>query len=135
MSSAKKQLLSGARILLVEDNLLIAMEVEKTLEEYGAEVVICIGSAEAISAMDSGHFDFLLTDYALGGASILPMLHLAAGRNIPLAILTGYPAHHLAEGAHGLKIFEKPFREADIVEHIASILSRNTVVENEPPVE
>lgn len=135
MSNAKKKLLSGLRILLVEDSLLLAMEVEQTLETYGAEVVTCLGASEGMAAIRNTQFDFLLTDYGLGGTSVLPLLHLAASRNIPLAILTGYPPDHLMEASRGLKVFEKPFREADIVKHIAAVRLREGEAENDPPAE
>lgn len=120
MSRTNGNALAGTRILIVEDNLLIAMEVEQALESHGAKVTTCLGVTEASTVLGRTSFDFVLSDYAFDGEPVLPLLDLAAARNVPLAVLTGYSSEHLNRVPASVKIFEKPFREEDIIAHIVA---------------
>src|SRR3546814_15125730 len=68
LSDLKAPDLSGKSILLIEDNILIAMEVETALEEAGAQVHLCTTIGAGISAIRERPVDFLLTDHMLTDA-------------------------------------------------------------------
>src|SRR5262245_2187311 len=83
--------LSGARILIVEDEPNIALELQTILTEAGAVVV---GPARTLSAAQklarNGGLSAALLDVQVGEHPILPIAELLAGRGIPFAFHTGH---------------------------------------------
>src|SRR3546814_11908244 len=90
LSDLKAPDLSGKSILLIEDNILIAMEVETALEEAGAQVHLCTTIGAGISAIRERPVDFLLTDHMLTDADSKCAIAAAIAHGVPYAVLTGY---------------------------------------------
>jgi CheY-like chemotaxis protein len=88
--------LRGTRILVVEDEFLIATVVEDILKEAGArEVVIAMGAGEAREVLsDAGAIDAAVIDIQLneGDESGLALAEVAFKQSIPFVFLTGYNA-------------------------------------------
>ena len=86
-----KQDLKDLRILVVEDNFLLAMTIAETLKEYGCEVV---GPAPdvrfALKLVDDGDPDGALLDINLVGELSFPIAAALARRHLPFLFLTGY---------------------------------------------
>lgn len=79
-----------ARVLLVEDNAIVAMNAEELLIEIGvSEVVIASSVAEAHKHCDAQQFDFALLDVNLGAETSLPIASRLHSANIPLAFASG----------------------------------------------
>lgn len=79
-----------ARVLLVEDNAIVAMNAEELLLEIGvSEVVIACSVAEANMHCDAQQFDFALLDVNLGSETSLPIASRLHRENIPLAFTSG----------------------------------------------
>jgi CheY-like chemotaxis protein len=81
----------GLRVLIVEDEFLVAVHLENMLRKLGCIPVgpaftVEGGLALAQSAALSG----ALLDYNLGGKSALPLVESLAGRGVPIAMVTGY---------------------------------------------
>ena len=81
--------LSAARVLLVEDDFIILLELETILTEAGAQIVGSCSSVEAalIVAMD-GDINAALLDIRLGRQTIAPVARCLAQRDIPFAFYT-----------------------------------------------
>ncbi len=122
MPGQTKDRLSGSQILILEDNLIVALELEHELIKYGANVTLCSTLAESLSAFQSLSCDFLLADYFLEGEVSLPLIEAAIARGVPYAVLTGYPAEDENPLVSEAKIFPKPFRARDIINHVADAL-------------
>lgn len=89
--------LLGCRVLVVEDEYLIADELRCELEGAGAEVVGPIGHlapAMEIAGADEA-IDAAVLDLNLGGAEVLPLADLLIGRGVPVVFATGYDAESL----------------------------------------
>jgi CheY-like chemotaxis protein len=102
-------LLSGNRILVVEDESLVAMMMEHTLVESGFRVVGPIHRlADAVVAATEREMDAALLDVNLGGELVYPLADLLAGRGVPFAFLTGYAAEVIHPRFNGVPILQKP---------------------------
>ncbi len=99
------------RILVVEDELLIAMMLADALEDLGCEVV---GPAnrlgEAIELASSPRLDGALVDLNLRGEGVWPLVDLLLARGVPLVLCTGYdPAGSIPDRYAGPPLLAKPF--------------------------
>lgn len=83
--------LDAVTILLVEDEALLALDLQATLEEAGATVIGPIASlAKAIKAAREARYDAAILDIDLQGQSVLPAAAIIAGRGIPFLFHTAY---------------------------------------------
>ena len=82
--------LSGVTVLVVEDDLLLAMALEDTLVGMGAVVVdVCHTLDEAMAGADADDFAVALLDFSLGSHSVTPLARRLARRNVPFILHTG----------------------------------------------
>jgi CheY-like chemotaxis protein len=114
--------LEGLRILVVEDEFLIAMLLQDTLESAGCIVSGPIPRlAEALDAAEGGTYDAAVLDVNLAGERIDPVAHALARREIPFVFVSGYGASALpAEYAHRPSL-RKPFKMADLLGTVSNI--------------
>lgn len=83
--------LADLRILVVEDELLVAMLVEEMLQELGCEVVRTVSTvAEGIAAVRQNRLDGALLDGNLHGENSAPVADELLGRAVPFLLVTGY---------------------------------------------
>ena len=82
--------LSGVTVLVVEDDLLLAMALEDTLVGMGAIVVdACRALDEAMARADADDFAVAVLDFSLGSDSVTPLARRLARRNMPFILHTG----------------------------------------------
>ena len=82
--------LSGVTVLVVEDDLFLAMAVEDTLIGMGAVVVdVCNTLDEAMARADVDDFAVAVLDFSLGSHSVTPLARHLARRNVPFILHTG----------------------------------------------
>src|SRR5271165_2043073 len=80
-----------SRVLLVEDEAMIAMLIEDMLADLGCDVVATAGQlGEAVSLARSGSFDLAFLDLNLRGVPSYPVAQALRERGIPFAFVTGY---------------------------------------------
>jgi CheY-like chemotaxis protein len=83
--------LNGLRILLVEDEAMVAMLVEGMLTALGCQVVEWVANIPAaLNAIDTIEFDGALLDMNLSGAVVFPVAEVLAARGLPFVFVTGY---------------------------------------------
>jgi len=105
----------GRKILLVEDEALVAMMVEDLLEDLGCEMADNpVRLDEAVAAARTGDFDMALLDLSLAGVHTYPVADILTERGIPFAFLTGYRSGDIEPAYRETPILAKPFRRADI---------------------
>lgn len=114
--------LAGLRVLLVEDEVLVAMYVEDLLEDAGCEVV---GPAPrldvALDTIENGGFDIAILDVNLKGQQVWPAADALQKRGVPHVFLTGYTADTMP-GAHaGTLRLAKPIRAEELFETLHAI--------------
>jgi PAS domain S-box-containing protein len=82
---------SGCRILVIEDEALIAIQLKLDLEASGNVVVGPFGRlSEALRAADENNFDIALVDINLGADNSAPIAEILDRRKVPFAFATGY---------------------------------------------
>ena len=82
--------LSGVNVLVVEDDLFLAMALEDTLVGLGVVVVaVCHTLDEAMVRADAGDFAVAVLDFSLGAHSVTPLARHLARRNVPFILHTG----------------------------------------------
>src|SRR5512134_2519786 len=88
---ARPEKLHGLRILVVEDEALVLMEIEDMLRELGCESVGPVSSvATALAAIGENELDGSLLDMNLRGEHILPAAEKLLARGVPFLLVTGY---------------------------------------------
>ena len=116
--------LRGTRVLLVEDDILLLMELEAILREAGAEIASCCRTVrEALAVADSAGVGVAILDVRVGHETITPVARQLASRGTPFIFYTGQVANdpELAEWT-GHRILSKPARASAIVAAVAEAL-------------
>lgn len=103
--------LAGLRILVMEDEFLIAMDVEELCRENGASDVKLMRTLDALTAVaDEEPFDAAILDVMLGGRTTIDFARSLAQRGIPFVFATGYSGQDgLFEALPEVEIVEKPY--------------------------
>lgn len=83
--------LAGRHVLVVEDEALLAIALQATLEEAGAEVVGPAQSmATALRLAEHEQIDAAILDITIGGERVWPLAHTLRQRGIPILFYTGW---------------------------------------------
>jgi CheY-like chemotaxis protein len=125
---------SGARILVIEDEFLIATVVEDVLKQAGArEVVIALSPQEGRDALtaaepiDAAVFDIQLAEGTDVGFALA---EVAFKRSIPIVFLTGYESDlALPESFSAVRLLTKPCSPLALIEGVNETISRARAAE------
>jgi CheY-like chemotaxis protein len=118
------------RILVVEDSLLIAQEVERMVSALGCEVVGPVSTLDgAITAARDASLDGAVMDINLHGEPAYPAVDELLARGIPLLFLTGYSAGCLPSPYGRLPCLEKPFSERQFAKAFLHVFESVVVVD------
>ena len=118
--------LKGARVMVVEDDLLIARELSLQLEDQGAEVIgPVVSAAGALRLIDAKAIDAAILDAKVHGGTITPVAERLIERSIPFVFHTGTgPPPELQARYPTLTVFMKPSRSERVVSGLAQIMGR-----------
>ena len=108
--------LQGRRVLIIEDESLVAMLLETILDDMGCEV---IGPDSNIddglkSATTEAVLDAALLDVNVAGREVFPVADALKARGVPFVFSTGYGEAGLPEHWRGHPTIQKPFTEGAI---------------------
>lgn len=109
--------LAGRRVLLVEDESLVAMNVEDMLLDLGCEVVLAMRLDKALAYASSEPFDLAVLDVNLGDARSYPVADLLFERCTPFLFATGYGRQGLEVAYRDVPVLQKPY-QAGPLEHL-----------------
>lgn len=113
----------GLKILIVEDAVLLALELEAGLEDAGARVVGNAAELEEAMAMLSLDMDAAVLDANLNGASVAPLAEALRARGTPFVFATGYGERGAPEGFDA-PVVRKPYNVHQIVRALAEAVGR-----------
>lgn len=108
--------LSGLTVLIVEDEILIAMDLEDLLTDRGAICLDPVGSIrKALTAIAGHHVDMAFLDVNLRGESIGPVADRLAAAGTPFLFTTSYGVDALPPAHRHRPMIAKPYGEAAII--------------------
>lgn len=117
--------LQGARILIVEDEFLIADDLAREIRNAGAEAIGPVASVhEAEELVRSGPVDAAIIDVNLRGKMASDFISRLAATDLPCLIVSGYGDDALPQSLSGIARLEKPVSPALVVKTLAKQIDR-----------
>lgn len=119
--------LAGQRILVVEDEALVAMLVEDLLIQQGCQVLGPAATvAEALTLVGAHRLDGAVLDVNLGRETVYSVADTLMRLHVPYVFVTGYGPAGLDAAHRGHPTIQKPFRPDRFGEDLARALIRAT---------
>jgi CheY-like chemotaxis protein len=116
--------LAGLRVLVVEDEVAIALLLEDMLLDFGCEVVGPAGRlAAALKHAEDGHFDIAILDVNVAGEPIYPVVETLARRGVPFVFSTGYGQGGIEQPYRDRPVVQKPFGQAELARQLKSAMA------------
>ena len=110
----------GKHILIVEDEPLLALDLEDLISEIvDADVIVCRGVAEALREVENKTFDFALLDVDVVGGTTFGVAAALASRGERFAFVSGSGRKDEATRCGALEYISKPYRPEDIQRVVA----------------
>jgi CheY-like chemotaxis protein len=115
-----------ARVLIVEDEALVALDIARQLTEAGLTVVgPAVSIAGALQLIEKVGCDAAVLDINLGCETSEPIAQELRTKNIPFVILTGYATSAAVPSYYGAPVISKPARPAELIATLWRCLGRN----------
>lgn len=117
-----------SRILVVDDEMIICLGAQITLEDQGYEVLIAADGAQGLTIARRDRPDLILTDHMMpriDGPTMIRRLR-DDGLSVPVVLVTAIPRQNIGEQVEDLDIhyLEKPFRSETLLALIAGLLDK-----------
>jgi CheY-like chemotaxis protein len=113
---------SGLRVLLVEDEIMVALLLEDMLAELGHKVVGPVARLkQALEMAQQEPLDVAILDVNINGNEVYPVAEALAARDIPFAFVTGYGGKGLRALYCDRPTLQKPFRRRELRELFADL--------------
>lgn len=110
--------LAGLRLLLAEDDGLIAEDLRLSLEDEGAVVHMASTVAQALALLDRVEVDGAILDCRLVDGASVNVADALKRRQLPHVVVTGYAPEVLPVELRGAPYLAKPFRVSELVEMV-----------------
>jgi PAS domain S-box-containing protein len=124
-----KQTLAGKRMIVIEDEPLVAMDLESCLTTAGCEIVGTAGTVrEAKALCAEAQCDAALIDVNLAGRPVDELAAMLTKRNIPFAFVTGYGREALPQGFRDALMVAKPFDDGALVATVELLIYQSAGV-------
>jgi CheY-like chemotaxis protein len=118
----------GVKVLYLEDEVIVLMLHQQTLEGFGCVVRGCTSLAEALEAVEQDTFDVGILDVNMHGKPSFPVAELLLQRGVGVAFLSGYQSAALEKPWGDFPLCEKPCTEDDIRGLLQRALARRPAV-------
>jgi DNA-binding response OmpR family regulator len=116
--------LRGRRVLIVEDEMLVAMELESVLKQQGCAVLGPVPTvARALALLDHERPEAALLDLNLNGESAIPVAAALSAHGVPFVLVTGFGQTQSQEPElRGAPRVDKPVDDGELVRTLAWVL-------------
>jgi DNA-binding NtrC family response regulator len=115
--------LSGRRILVVEDEMIVSWLLEDMLAQFGCVVVGPAARVEqALAVIEAEAIDAAVLDVNLNGQKSYPVADALAARGVPFVFSSGYGRDSLPNGYRSVPVLQKPFHLRDLGHTLAKLL-------------
>jgi CheY-like chemotaxis protein len=118
--------LHGTRILIVEDDYVVADSLRYLIDGFGGAVTAIVPTvARAFDALARDPVDMAVLDINLNGTSVAPLADHLQTLGVPFVFLTGYgDAELLPEHLRGQPRFDKPVQGEQLVRRMIDLIGR-----------
>lgn len=117
--------LSGRKLLLVEDSMMIAFDAQELLEEMGATVEVAANVADACRALSLTRFDAAVLDINLSGETSFGIADDLARAGLPFIFATGYGGTGvIPERFNDIAVVSKPYDKSELSRALGRHLAR-----------
>lgn len=114
---------TARRILIVEDEYLVALYLEELLTEMGHQVIgIASRITEALEISRDAEIDFAVLDINLAGTQSFAVADVLRQRDIPFVFASGYGNDGLVDGYRHETVLRKPYEPQHLKEAIAAVV-------------
>lgn len=130
--SMSAESLSGLRLLVVEDEMLIALMIEEMLRDLGHAVVGPIGGVRpALQLLEerAAELDGAVLDVNLNGETVYPVADALRARDLPFVFVTGYDPTGIEGRYAAVPVLQKPFRPEQLGRLVSAAIARH----DQPP--
>lgn len=117
--------LQGLRLLVVEDETMVAMMLEDMLDEFGCVVVDVAGTLSRGMALVAGEplpFDGAILDVNLGGERVYPVANCLIERGVPFIFCTGYGRPGPETDFAHVPTLAKPYMPEDLQKILVTVM-------------
>jgi CheY-like chemotaxis protein len=101
------------RVLIVEDEIVVALFLEEILDEFGYQVAGVVTRLDEAMAREPD-YDIAVLDVHINGRNVFGFADMLAGRSIPFVFATGYGERGIPERHRGSPVLQKPFQPDDL---------------------
>lgn len=120
------------RVLVVDDERIVARVLARVLDSAGHQVEACFSGSDALGCLDRGEFDVVLSDISMPGLDGIELLRAVRGRDLdlPVVLITGAPSMDSAINAveyGALRYLQKPVESSVLCETIERAVSLHRV--------
>jgi PAS domain S-box-containing protein len=120
--------LAAVRVLVLEDEALVALEMQDMLNKVGAAVIgpfSDLGRAKEVASIEA--IDLAVLDTNLNGEPVYPLAHELLSRGVPFVFVTGYNSGDVPAEFRSLPRIPKPFDSIVLLKALQSLKSRGAV--------
>lgn len=115
--------LRGCKVLVVEDEMMIAMLIEDMLEELGCELIGPASNVKrALELIASETIEIALLDVNLDGQATDAIAHELQRRGVPFVFATGYGATGVPKQYNDRAVLQKPFQKTDLAAALSTTI-------------
>lgn len=113
---------TGTRVLIVEDEYVLAQSVSDHLTRAGCSVVGPVAAVdEALDLLSRHDLDCAIVDANLNGEFSTAVLEALAAQGVPAIILSGYDQAAMPDALRALPFLQKPVDESELLEMVAGL--------------
>jgi CheY-like chemotaxis protein len=117
--------LFGRRVLVIEDEMIVAMLLEDMLADLGCTV---LGSAvrveQALTMIEAAEaLDAAVLDVNLNGQKSYPVADALVARGVPFVFATGYRRDAVMNGYRSFRQLQKPFKLSELGDALAKLFT------------
>jgi CheY-like chemotaxis protein len=124
-----KRELSNRKVLVVEDEMMIAMLIEDMLDEFGCKLVgPATNVPRALDLISKEQVEVAVLDLNLNGQDTYAIADALQRKNVPFIFATGYGSTGLRKEYGNRPVLQKPFQQKDLEIALAQALGGPNVV-------
>lgn len=113
------------RVLIVEDDYLIANDLTRGFEDAGIEIVGPVPSlTKALARLDEGRLDGAILDVNLDGQKVYEVADALIERDVPVVFVTGYDREGIPHRYADVPLCLKPIETGKVVEALTRLAVR-----------